>query len=340
MSSISRDVTLIVQSTSLSDFQKIKQLKSVVTISNVAELALPISEIDDSYNVILYLIRIELIIAHSEDYSKLPDLFRELSLVPYLKNINSSSVSPQNFKETYIKTTYNDNLTDYQYLIQNPNNRKLLDLINKKMLLVSNLPSTDETYHDLNRLINLKILELFIISSYDFRKKNILKHLQEDMKLDTDESSPVTELVDLLASGRVIPFDLWQKALSSDFGNNYYFLIRRCMNTSQLIVNWLENNIVLLSKYYISIKISKVYQLFHISSDIEVEQVILDMVVHKKLPTNSKIDQIEGILVFGQEEGAETSSTTHSENYSINNLNEHISDVSHIINEIGLRLHS
>ncbi|KAK6456171.1 uncharacterized protein RJT20DRAFT_42165 [Scheffersomyces xylosifermentans] len=341
MSSLHNEIKAITSSNDKNDYIKLGELNHYLTQHNISQLSLPIPEIDEAYNIILVLFQIEIILAHGNEYSELETLFRTASTSPYLKNIiNSTFIPRENYKELYIKVKYNDLLTDYQYLVQTPSNRKLIDVINKKMLIVNYMPLNDEIYASLTKLLNLKILELCIISSYDFRKQNTLEYLSKNLSLEKDEySHELVQLVQLLQSNRIIPRNLWLNVITSDLHNNYQLIISKHLDPKQLVVSWLENNIVILTKYYTTIKIDKIYRLFDLEQDINVQQVALDMIIHKKLPPNSRIDQINGILVFGEiEANPEVSKIARTGGNSINDLNEHISDIGQIMNDICFKL--
>ncbi|ODV80760.1 uncharacterized protein CANTADRAFT_25174 [Suhomyces tanzawaensis NRRL Y-17324] len=64
----------------------------------------------------------------------------------------------------------------------------------------------------------------------------------------------------------------------------------------------MENNLMLLSKYYRSVRISKIYDIFRLPPHLQVEEILVSMIVGNKLPYGTRIDQLKGVLVFGKEE--------------------------------------
>lgn len=324
------------------DIDLIQNLRaSIGRDDDIGEILESLADIPDkSYEVLVYLIKLELILTYSSDYSGVEAILKELQAAPAYKTLSSSTWKPASYKDTYMKAKYTDLTTDYQYLLVDTDYRKFVDLINKKILIINGIVALREgvgAEGDFLELINslyYKILQLFIISDYDFRKYNVLNFLEANFKLDgVDADFQLTcDIFRLYESNKLIPIKLFQqfihqRTFDSKFGYNLIFT--RHLQPKSLLHNIIENNLAELAKYYSSINISKIYKIFDLTpAIINIETILLDMIIKNKLPPKTQIDQISNTLLFGEAVNEHVPQT----------LNLFVQDVGKLANEVCLKI--
>ncbi|KAK6199596.1 uncharacterized protein RJT21DRAFT_48174 [Scheffersomyces amazonensis] len=303
---------------------KILQLGEL-DLTNIEE---HLSGADDLYKIILLLLKLESIISTTLDIPQIEKILGTIQSNPTLKRITNTGYSTTDTIALFIRIKYNDLLTDYQYLIDDPKYSKFIELVNKKVLIINNIPTAKSTesklFPKLIELIQLKILQLYHISSYDLKKPSVLKYLTEDLQGKLD--GQLSQVVELYKLGKIIPPSIFHEILTLNYGNNYNRIVTTHLDHQKLLKNSIENNIVSLTKYYQSIRIEKMYEILKIPREIDVEEIIFNMIIHNTFPSAVKIDQIEGLVRF------------HDQTDESQIVNNHIQEVSKIINDISVQL--
>ena len=137
------------------------------------------------------------------------------------------------------------------------------------MLILNNLNNNGINISSLKDKLNLKILQLYLISNYDFRNDNILNHLINEIhqQQQQQENKYINE-IDILRQVQSQPFvsyELFKTIIDHDFNNGYYQIINQLMKFDKLYRNIIENNIIKLTNYFTNIEIKTIYQLFELS---------------------------------------------------------------------------
>lgn len=284
-------------------------------------------EQDDEKSMILklYQLQLHLYVGGNEiDYSRVEESFK------WIQNnklhITKLSNTSDNLALLYLKIKYNDVLTDYQYLFApTVDEYKFIDFINKKLMIINSLPDEVEIQELVNE-IKIKIIIAALLCGNDFRKRNIFNYIIES-NFDIEKAS-IKNYFALSLSNKFIPFKLFEEFLHDV--KDACVIFNRLSNKSFLINNYLENNISLLPNYYDSIYLSRINGLFHNIGLNELEDLIQQMITNNKLPPQTRIDQINGILLFNND--------LNNSNKSFGMLNNHIKDVGDIINNISTSL--
>lgn len=293
-------------SSSISDDEKIDFLEK-----NIDSLVNSNYEFDESYKTVFQLLTLDLIIG-TEDRNRIEALLADLNKSDLIKN---SLLTTDNYIQMYVKVRFNDLYGDYQFLVKGEGD-KILELINKKTLLLNTIPSS---YEKLRNMLNHKLLQLIIISRYDFRKANLASFVHENSNYDNID--PLSkELFTMVLSQKIIPLLKYDQFLQQIDRKS---AIRKISNLT-LHNNLLENNIYNLSNYYKSIRISRIYKILEWESNEAIEQTIFKMILSDRLPPNTKIDQEKDLLIFGN---------TLNEDY--NPLNTHIKEISELLNNLN-----
>lgn len=262
----------------------------------------------------LYCIQLRLFFSEERiDYDRVEADFKLVSS-PHLL------LKSTNEDELYLRIVYHDILSDYQYLMSSDTTEfKFIDVINKKLVLVNTFPSIRTEKIDwFWREIHLKMLICALLNGTDFRKKNILNHLSE---ISLEIKKPIQTYLDLTLANKFIPYDVYEQFLYEIKAYPLFSKLIR-LDNNQLRNNFLENNIAQLPMYYSSILLSRINSFIYDIGN-EIEPLIHHMIINNKLPSQTTIDQIRGVVVFGQE------SPSHDK------VNSHIKDVAELINDIS-----
>lgn len=220
----------------------------------------------------------------------------------FLKNITASTDFPTNRHfddelQWYLRLLYYDLFTDYHSLFDSTVSfPPLLDLVNKKLTVITNVPDSISINQQLYRAVVdpllVKMAQFVVLADGDFRKPAIIARLME-LKPPVDEITG--KCLELLAGRKFLPLQTWQHALST-FGNP---ITKRLIKTHRenLHSNHIESNILCLPQYYDVVSISKLPHLFH--QDLQnVEPLVNSMIVAGKLPDGTRIDQLRNMLEF------------------------------------------
>ncbi|CUM66085.1 uncharacterized protein PRCAT00003739001 [Priceomyces carsonii] len=306
--SINKQIVDIANS-SLSEIGKVEHLRDLINEENYKEVPFDTS---DEIHIVATLFKLELLLSSNEIIpDSIDDVFSSVvAAVPFVKN---KGINSEEYLKAFIKVKYHDIYGDYQ-LITGLYYDSIIDCVNKKVLLANSIQSN---FDQLLNQINLKSLELLIISGYDFRKDIVLDFL--DKSVDWNGVNDVTKRIyELITNKRLVSIELFDSFLK----NIQFAVFIRRLNYDDLVKNVLENNIFNLSKYYKAINISKVS--FLLNADRKIEDLIIEMIISNKLPPNSKIDQAQNLLLFGD---------TRINN-DLNSLNNHVKEVGEIIDQV------
>ena len=325
---IKESIVEAVNDTSIDDKTRVSQLQSLLVQldeNSLTELETSDYPIEDVHKKIISLIQCENIMVRNPHSPRIKELIREIVSLPI-----SVSIDENDFNNMFIKVKYNDLNTDLQYLLNDIQYNKFTELINKKIINAKSVPTSNPNHKELTYLLNLKILQLYLISNYDFRKVNIINYLNENLNLEALDP----ETTGLFRSASTTPFIMYEtfnRILQHDFQNNYFSIVQT-MDKRRLSINLLENNIVKLGKYFKSINIQRIYQMFNLSpQEIDLEALLFEMILQKKLSSNTKIDQLKNLVEFGEDASKESANKETK-------LNQHVKEIGNIINDVYLRI--
>lgn len=314
----SSQILEIINAESISDEIKIETLTNLLNQLDKSQLISILSSSitsDFKYRYIIELIKVEIL---------LKDHFQEVELIGDLINlINKSMIGykhdVKDFKSWFIKIKLPDLQSDYQYLIKDLKYDNFIDLINKKLLVTNGIPKDQEIFNNILTVINLKILQLYLLNCYDFRNGNIWNYLNDNLKLnENDEAFKITKSIIL---NPFVSKELFISIVNHDFNNGYFKLITQQMNIDKLYMNIIENNIVKLSKYFTQIKLDTIYKILDIDDNsLNLESFIFQMIIKNKFNNSVKINQLEQIVDF--------------DNPFEYSLEDHIKFIGSIINDV------
>ncbi|CAK7893056.1 hypothetical protein CAAN1_08S03136 [[Candida] anglica] len=321
-------------SSATSDVDKIRAIKDLVSNDHQLIRTIPddfnTNERSKSFSMLLILLKIELLLISDE--------FDPSIIATYLKQVQSllpknSTNTTSNSDLTYLKLKYDDLYTDFQLLYP----PKYMDLVNKKLILLNNMHNNQQNILEwtpelLQLVVDIyhKTTECLLLTGNEFLKNNILQHLQKIL----NENDPIShEFNKSISPTTSFFFDRnirkqcvsWQQF--EEFLRHAHTPWIRKLALKQplphtLLCNQLENNISLLSKYYLNISLSKIKSLFEVPDSIDIEDLVATMVIKDKLPPHSQIDQIKSVLYFGGD----------TEVY--NPENQHVKDICLLVDEI------
>ncbi|RCK56308.1 hypothetical protein Cantr_04978 [Candida viswanathii] len=305
---------------SRSDKAKIDTLRNVLRQLDKPQLLSILSSSitsDPSFRHILELLKIEsLMVNFPEDASSIGELVSLLnrSMIGFRHDV-------KDYKSWFIKITTPDLQSDYQYLFKGLEYDNFIDLINKKMLIINGIPKEEE-FREVVHSLNLKILELYLISCYDFRNGNICNYLNDSLQLEEDEEA--RKLSNLVVLSPFVSKDLLVSIVNHDFRNGYFKIVKEHMDFDRLYLNIIENNIIKLSQYFSFIKIETAYEVLDVTKNLDLESFIFQMVIKNKFNNAVKIDQLEQTVDFGS-----------TFEYT---LEDHIKYVGGLVNDVYLRI--
>lgn len=338
----SNECIRLLKDASVANIDKYLQLKRIFyendeTTANTFLDNLPLENDDEELDTLMIILKIELIVELREiDVNEIEFLLKKIQMSSAFPaghfNIQNNTPTRQ-----YIWVKYSDLYNDFQYLF-NPNVTifKFMELVNKKLTTLSSIPETDnDSVIDLAVELYLKVVEYCLLAGSDFRKKNILKFLDETLGISNPTScsteisqrfnialnESVRNTFTLINSEKFILFTQFE-----DFIKNSRAPITRRIartNSSLLVSNFLENNISLLPKYYMNIHLDKITQLFIIPTKLDIEELVSQMIIDGKLPLGTCIDQIEQTIMFGE----------FTSEY--NSFDTHVQDVSEMVDKIA-----
>lgn len=207
---------------------------------------------------------------------------------------------------------------------------KLFDLINKKVLLINNLPKI-EGIAVVRREFVYKVLQLLLLLPPDHRLWSIVQflhqHYQPNPEIEPPQFEATRQLYRLVEAGRLMPLGLFRDfLLTRDALVAFGGLLTAWVQSEDPTVwvcNAMESNLVRLARYYQLIALAKIYAMFELeSAAVDLEGLVVAMIGEEKLPPATKLDQRHGVLEFGQPEPAPA-------------LNEAVIQVVGMINDIS-----
>ncbi|CAX44338.1 conserved hypothetical protein [Candida dubliniensis CD36] len=362
----------IINDSSLSKIDKLYQLQNVITTLSKNDLielnvSSSISINNECFKLIINLLKVELLMIN---YPKEP-LIKTIMEQDLLMNTtgvklttttthenNFNNINDDQLINIFIKTKLNDLQSDYQYLFKELKYDNFIDLINKKMLILNNLNNSNNNnnnnFRDLKDKLNLKILQLYLLSNYDFRNDNILNHLineihvqqqqqqQQQHSTNTIINNPSIEILKQVQSQPFVSFELFNIIINHNFNNGYYNIINQLMKFDKLYHNIIENNIIKLTNYFINLKIKTIYQLFELSSKsiidnypiIDIESIIFDMIIKNKFKNITTIDQLNQTINFNNDLQNKINNNQHDNN----NDDDGIKYIGGLVNEAYMKI--
>ena len=316
----------IINDSSSSKIDQLNQLQNVIAqLSKTELLELNVSSINiESFKLIVNLLKIESIMTN---YPKEPLIKILMEQDSAINATGITFLSPsitttdeEQYINTFIKAKLNDLQSDYQYLFKELQYDNFIDLINKKMLILNNLNNNGINISSLKDKLNLKILQLYLISNYDFRNDNILNHLINEIhqQQQQQENKYINEIEILreVQSQPFVSYELFKTIIDHDFNNGYYQIINQLMKFDKLYRNIIENNIIKLTNYFTNIEIKTIHQLFELSPPptskttsttnnlptIDIESMIFDMIIKNKFRNVTTIDQLNQTVSFNNDD--------------------------------------
>ena len=243
----------IINDSSSSKIDQLNQLQNVITqLSKTELLELNVSSINiESFKLIVNLLKIESIMTNYPKEPLIKTLMEQDSAINAtgitFLSPSTTTTDEEQYINTFIKAKLNDLQSDYQYLFKELQYDNFIDLINKKMLILNNLNNNGINISSLKDKLNLKILQLYLISNYDFRNDNILNHLINEIhqQQQQQENKYINEIEILrqVQSQPFVSYELFKTIIDHDFNNGYYQIINQLMKFDKLYRNIIENNI-------------------------------------------------------------------------------------------------
>lgn len=316
----------IINDSSSSKIDQLNQLQNVITqLSKTELLELNVSSINiESFKLIVNLLKIESIMTNYPKEPLIKTLIEQDSAINAtgitFLSPSTTTTDEEQYINTFIKAKLNDLQSDYQYLFKELQYDNFIDLINKKMLILNNLNNNGINISSLKDKLNLKILQLYLISNYDFRNDNILNHLINEIhqQQQQQENKYINEIEILrqVQSQPFVSYELFKTIIDHDFNNGYYQIINQLMKFDKLYRNIIENNIIKLTNYFTNIEIKTIHQLFELSPPptskttsttnnlptIDIESMIFDMIIKNKFRNVTTIDQLNQTVSFNNDD--------------------------------------
>lgn len=316
----------IINDSSSSKIDQLNQLQNVIAqLSKTELLELNVSSINiESFKLIVNLLKIESIMTNYPKEPLIKTLMEQDSAINAtgitFLSPSTTTTDEEQYINTFIKAKLNDLQSDYQYLFKELQYDNFIDLINKKMLILNNLNNNGINISSLKDKLNLKILQLYLISNYDFRNDNILNHLINEIhqQQQQQENKYINEIEILrqVQSQPFVSYELFKTIIDHDFNNGYYQIINQLMKFDKLYHNIIENNIIKLTNYFTNIEIKTIHQLFELSPPptskttsttnnlptIDIESMIFDMIIKNKFRNVTTIDQLNQTVSFNNDD--------------------------------------
>lgn len=244
----------------------------------------------DENAAVLTLFEVELLLFYGTgpiNQAAIDQKFKTLAPLSITNQLDAGSLT------TLTRLKYHDLLTDYQYLVADSSLR-LMELINKKLNFLSSLSTTSVIVKD----VQLKILVFYLLSGSDFRKRNVQRYLSDEGVFEWDLDTALESFESQYNKKVIVPLLLYEALIAHLKEHSAPFSRVCCQHEGQLLTNFLDNNVGRLPKYFSSIRLDRMQTLFGVDSDYE--DLVYRMIVAKKLPEGSTIDQMRGVVRFGE----------------------------------------
>lgn len=267
------------------------------------------------------------------DYDDILNLLQE-------SEVSKQEGEQQSIVKEVIRLKSYDVHTDRVFLHDSaPKSFRLTELLTKKLTALNNSWLSDEQLVSTLGDVYVKVIEYTLIADSDFKRRKILVLLDDFIRSKVTNSQLCIEdrldantkkLFDLLLGNKFVPYDLYISFLQGAKVPAVQYLTQH--KQILLLTNVLEYNISLLPKYYETIYYDRIVKLFKLPEEIEkgigVETVIAKMIENEKLPPNTRINQIERSVVFGQ-------SASNG-----NQLDTHIQQVCEVVDNLSNTIHA
>lgn len=240
---------------------------------------------------VLTIYEIEILLFYGTDHPNLEYIeLRLKTLVPL-----SGKTGVEN---PHVKVKYLDLLTDYQYFYGSDRELKSMDLVNKKL---NSLTLVSDFNHPVVEDIQLKILLLYLMSGADFRKRNVKQYLLEEDIFHKSYGEAIDHYKEAYIKQALVDPCLFHAFVdsASQIDGLFHFVCSKY--STRLLENFLDVNISKLPHYFSLIRLDRIYKLLLDGKrDVDIEDIIYRMIVANELPTGTSIDQLEGIVSFGE----------------------------------------
>lgn len=242
---------------------------------------------------IVTLFELELMIFYSSkepNHAEIEQKFKFLAPLSITNQLDAGSLTAL----TRIK--YHDLLTDYQFLIADTRDLRLMELVTKKLNFLGSLINCSEP---LVQDIQLKILVFYLLSGSDFRKRNVSRYLSDEGVFTRNYNEAIKQFERFHLEHTLVPLSAYEHLLAYLEKLCAVFFTVQQKHGRQLLENFLDNNVSRLPNYFSSIRLTRIQSLLQ-NHDVDIEDLVYRMIVAKKLPEGTTIDQIRGLVHFGE----------------------------------------
>lgn len=208
-------------------------------------------------------------------------------------------LSPTSLKNdqphTVAMIKYHDLVTDYQYLLCNEKkNVKLVELMTKKLTVVSPLLEKSCVVD----LIHHKVAMYYLLCGSDRRKAVIYLYLQDKGVIRLLQGE-MLRFFHLFCGSSLVPHKQYRMFIEWLQMSHYCFYRVMEHQSSAFLRNFLDCNINKLPRYYLGVSFDRIWLLLgDEQAQVNIEDFIYDMVISTKLPSGTKIDQVEKMVYF------------------------------------------
>lgn len=243
-------------------------------------------------SAILTLYELELLLFYGTEKADLQQVEQRLKNLALL----ASKSQPENVNPI-IRLKYHDLLSDFQYFYGPDNELRLMDLVNKKL---NSLMMLADFSHPLVEEIQLKVFLFYLMSGADFRKRNVKQYLIDEQVFSKSYGEAIDFYKEAYGSSSLVPPSLFHTFLNaaSELDGLFHFVCTNYLN--RLLENFIEVNVSKLPQYFASIKLKRINDmLLDGRQDVDTEDIIFQMIVANELPAGTSIDQLQGLVRFG-----------------------------------------
>lgn len=299
------------------DYDKYVSLKELISNGNEREFLhhvdSGISSMNSNHQDLVNALRVELLMKDvKSNETQLESIFKKLlASSGGLKNCVNST-DERNILGGRILLF--DLYSDLQYLsFGGVSSHLFMGLINRKLTLLGSLSGDEEKLYPFIAKIYVKVIKLCLVAEFHFSKHNIMRTLDEKLGLSSQKgidkvavlvheslSDNTREMFCRFLNDKFVSFPQFKDFLKrSDIFVEIPFLL---LDEETMTSHFLENGIYTLSNHYKNIKMHKILDLLEIETDIDVEEFVLQMIIKRKLPDGTYIDQMYNSVAFGKPE--------------------------------------
>lgn len=262
---------------------------------DVAELALNLLEKAESevqrQIVTLYVLELWMYFpADGPNRGKVEDLIRSLS------HLSPTSLGSDD-QHSLASIKYHDLVTDYQYLFASgAKELKLVELMTKKLTVFSSATRQSCVI----RNIYTKVSIYYMLCGSDHRKGVIFRYLQEK-DIFSRLPKELCGYIDEFLRDRLVPYQIFNQFVETLQGEHQFSLVLKRHMTA-LVKNFMDCNMSKLPRFYLCISFDRIQQLLvNGESALDIQDFIYEMVIAHKLPSGTKVDQVQRLVWFGGE---------------------------------------